>query len=179
MNLRNVLLCILSTSFLLLASCGNDVAVVNTAKVYQESEAGKQTVAHLTALSQKLQNELVQAENDAQSPEKQNEKMAQLQQKIAAAQQIFNQEQDRVTALLNTKVQKAVIDYREKNNVELIVDHEYTAAYDTKLDITDAIIKELNSTPFDLTVQPSATAPSAPAGTTNATATTNSTAPAK
>lgn len=142
------MLAVLALSFAL-TGCNQpktgSVAVVNTARIYQESEAGKAGVKHLESLHNDMQAQLnkMQAELQKNPGEETSCKFQQL---YADLQQRMGAEQQQVITVLNENLQRVLDAYREQKGLDLIVANEGVLSVNARADVTADIVAELNKT---------------------------------
>ncbi len=143
----------------LLAGCNGKIAVVNTDKVFQESNAGKAGITYLDNLSKELQDELISLQSSAEKEK--NKKAAQdaLQLKLRDAQQRFSAEQQQVMNKISELYQQSMEKSRKTSKVDVILNSEAALSIDPKADITQQVIDEMNRTP--VTFSPLAVEPEA------------------
>ena len=139
-------LVVLVAAVLMLAACTqpkSSIGVVNTAKIYQESEAGKAGVKHLEALHEEMQNEINKMQAELQKNPSDDVKR-QFQQLYTDYEQRMGAEQQQVITVLNESLQKVLDAYREKSGLDVIVANEGVLSSSPKADVTSEIVAELN-----------------------------------
>lgn len=139
-------LVVLVAAVLMLGACTqpkSSIGVVNTAKIYQESEAGKAGVKHLEALHEEMQNEINKMQAELQKNPSDDVKR-QFQQLYTDYQQRMGAEQQQVITVLNESLQKVLDAYREKSGLDVIVANEGVLSSSPKADVTSEIVAELN-----------------------------------
>ena len=170
MHVSHLLPCFLLAA-LLLSGCitpadssAPAVAVVDSARVFKESEPGKTGIKHLESLHESMQaelNALQQALQDKPNDEKLQQK---LQEKYMVYQQRISAEQQQVINTLNEAIQKALDACRVQLKLALIVGTDVVLSYGPAADITGAVITEVNKTTVEFKpIEPEASAPAQPA----------------
>lgn len=125
------------------------LAVVDMARIMRDSEPGKAGVKFLEGLQTEMQGKLneIQArlEKDPQDEAAQKE----LQSVYMASQQRMQAEQQNVVNLLYDAVQRTVNAYREQKGYDVILSTEGAASFNPKVDVTTALITEVNKQKLD------------------------------
>ncbi|MGJ3523596.1 OmpH family outer membrane protein [Nitratidesulfovibrio sp. D1] len=162
---RYALVLLALAAIVALAGCNQPksggIAVVNTARVYQESEAGKAGVKHLETLHEEMQNQLNQMQESLQQDQSDDNKRK-FQEAFADYQKRMGAEQQQVISVLNENLQKVLDTYREKNGLDVIVGNDNVLSAGPSADVTGNIVAELNK--LNITFKRmEAEAPAAPA----------------
>ncbi len=123
------------------------VAVVNTDKVYKESEPGKAGIAYLDGISTNLQSELADLQKKAETASNKKTAQADFQQALMGLQQRFSAEQQQVITTLNEVYQKALENSRTKYNLAIIMANDTVLSASPEADVTDKVIQEMNAIP--------------------------------
>lgn len=135
------------------------VAVVDTARVFRDSDAGKAGVKFLESLQEKMQADL----NTIQEVLKKNPNDQAAQQKLQETYMGFQQrmgaEQQNVVTLLNDATQRVLDTFRDQKKLSVILSQEATLSFDKSVDVTAEVIAELNKQKVEF----KAIAPEAPA----------------
>jgi len=120
------------------------IGVVDTARVFRDSDAGKEGFKYLETVQAEMQAKLnILQMKLKKDPE--NKKVAQkLQETYLSFQQRIGAEQQKVITLLNDASQRVLDSYRAKNSLLIIISSEATLSYGEAVDITDGVIEELN-----------------------------------
>lgn len=120
------------------------VGVVDTARVFRDSDAGKAGVKFLEGLQEKMQVDL----NDIQEVLKKNPNDQAAQQKLQETYMGFQQrmgaEQQNVVTLLNDATQRVLDTFRQQKKLSVILSQEATLSFDKAVDVTAEVIAELN-----------------------------------
>ena len=127
------------------------VAVVNTDKVYKESEPGKAGIAYLDGISTNLQSELADLQKKAETASNKKTAQADFQQALMGLQQRFSAEQQQVITTLNKTYQSALMACREKFGYAVIFGNDTALSYAPDADITQKVIEEMNAKPVSFT----------------------------
>lgn len=137
-------------SMTLLAGCFQSensaptVGVVDTARIFRDSEAGKTGVKFLEGLQEKMQADL----NEIQEVLKKNPNDQAAQQKLQETYMSFQQrmgaEQQNVVTLLNDATQRVLDSFRQQKKLSIILSQEATLSFDKAVDVTAEVIAELN-----------------------------------
>jgi len=147
-----VLLCV-AVFCLALVGCNQEmkadsspkVAVVDPAKVFQDSQPGKDGMAYLEKVSAEVQQKFKDlqkeaAESKGQDPASVNDLQAQ----VAKIQERVSAEQQMVVTKLNDLFQKVLVQYRKENGVALVIPAEQALSFDESADATAAIVAIMN-----------------------------------
>lgn len=131
----------------LLVGCNQEsggTAVVDLARVQQESQLVQRIQAHLGAMNQSLMAEAMQADQarkDAPGEETDkafNETMTRLQEKMYA-------EQERLGGFLGDELKRIMEEYRAEKGLDALLLKEAVASMDPSLDVTDEILSRLDA----------------------------------
>ena len=120
------------------------VAVVDSARVFQESEPGKAGIKHLETLHESMQAELSSLQEELQAKPDDTALHQKLQEKYMVYQQRISAEQQQVINILNEAIQKALDACRDQQKLALILGRDVVLSYSPTSDITDAVIREVN-----------------------------------
>jgi outer membrane protein len=138
---------------LLLGGCINPadssapaVAVVDSARVFKESEPGKAGIKHLETLHESMQAELNALQQELQAKPNDEALQQKLQEKYMVYQQRISAEQQQVINTLNAAIQKALDACRIQKKLALIVGTDVVLSYGSEADVTGAVISEVNKT---------------------------------
>jgi len=160
-----LLAALLSSGWIFGSSSG--VAVVDSARVFKESDPGKAGIKHLETLHESMQAELNALQEELQSKPKDETLQQRLQEKYMVYQQRISAEQQQVINTLNEAIQKAIDACRVQKKLALIVGTDVALSYGQTADVTDEVIREVNKTKIEFQpIEPEAEiatpAPSAP-----------------
>ena len=120
------------------------VAVVDSARVFKESEPGKAGIKHLETLHESMQAELNSLQQELQAKPNDEALQQKLQEKYMVYQQRISAEQQQVINTLNEAIQKALDACRTRQKVAIIVGTDVVLSYGPAADITAAVINEVN-----------------------------------
>ncbi len=119
-------------------------AVVDTAKIFRESEPGKAGVEFLKGVQGDMQIELATLQAKMQADPENPALQQEAQSVFAQLQQRMNAEEQNVVNVLNELVQRTLDEYRASEKISVIVGTEAALSYDKAVDVTDAIISAMN-----------------------------------
>ena len=125
------------------------VSVVDSSRVFKESEPGKAGIKHLETLHESMQAELNALQQELQVNPNDEGLQQKLQEKYLAYQQRIGAEQQQVINTLNTAIQQALDACRVQKKLALIVGTDVVLSYGPAADITDAVISEVNKAKVD------------------------------
>ena len=120
------------------------VAVVDSARVFKESEPGKAGIKHLETLHESMQAELNALQQELQAKPNDEALQQKLQEKYMVYQQRISAEQQQVINALNDAIQKALDACRVQKKLALIVGTDVVLSYGQTADITATVIGEVN-----------------------------------
>lgn len=123
---------------------------VDIARLMKESEPGKAGVKFIEDQQASMQKELDEVQDKLEKNPKDQALMQELQKTYAASQQRIQAEGQSVANQLFDLVQKALEKYRADNGYDMLVGVEALAAYNPALDVTDAVMVEVNKSALDL-----------------------------
>ena len=139
------------------------VAVVDSSRVFRESEPGKVGIAHLEKLHESMQAELNELQKQLQATPDDAALQQKLQEKYLAYQERIGAEQQQVINVLNEHIQKALDTCRTQKKLTLILGTDAVLSYNQAADITSAVIAEINKAKVEFSPlepeQPENTAP--------------------
>ena len=122
------------------------IAVVDPARLFQESEPGKAGIEHLKQLEAAMQEQLKTAQGMIEKAPNDEALRARFQKTFVGYQQIVNAEQQKVVQQINGLMQKTLEDFRTKNGYSVIMNAEGLLAFDPKSDVTKEVIAEMDKT---------------------------------
>ena len=114
------------------------IAVVDPARLFQESEPGKAGIEHLKQLEAAMQEQLKTAQGMIEKAPNDEALRARFQKTFVGYQQIVNAEQQKVVQQINGLMQK--------NGYSVIMNAEGLLAFDPKSDVTKDVIAEMDKT---------------------------------
>lgn len=142
-------------SFMLLACQQTDnaaqpkLAVVDMARIMRDSEPGKAGVKFLEGLQAEMQGKLNEIQARLEKDPKDEAAQKELQSVYMASQQRMQAEQQNVVNVLYDAVQRTVNAYREQKGYDVILSTEGAASFNPKVDVTTALIEEVNKQKLD------------------------------
>ena len=158
------------------------VAVVDSSRVFRESEPGKAGIGHLEKLHESMQAELGELQKQLQTTPDDAALQQKLQEKYLAYQERIGAEQQQVINVLNEHIQKALDTCRTQKKLTLVLGTDAVLSYAPVADITDAVIAELNKAKVEFSaIEPEQAENTTPLASPSQNATTpsqNATAPA-
>ena len=150
MRIRFVVLPLLLLFALAFAGCQQTepakpaVAVVDMSRLLTESEPGKAGMAFLEGLQSDMQNKLNAIQERLEKNDKDEEAQRELQMSYMTFQTRMGKEQQAVAGQLYDMLQKVLGEYRAAHGYQVIINREVVASFDAKIDVTDAILAEVN-----------------------------------
>ena len=152
MHIRHLLPGLLLAA-LLVGGCVNpfdssapSVAVVDSARIFKESEPGKAGIKHLETLHESMQAQLIALQEALMETPNDVALQQKLQEKYLVYQQRISVEQQQVINILNDAIQQALDACRVQQNLAVIVGTDVVLSHGPAADITDAVIREVNKT---------------------------------
>ena len=136
------------------------VGVVDTARVFRDSDAGKAGVKFLEGLNEQMMGELNSIQDVVQKNPNDQAAQQKLQETYVGLQQRMGAEQQNVITLLNDAVQRAMDTFRGQKKLLVILGSESALSYDKSVDVTTEVIAELNKQKVEFkATQPEAAKP--------------------
>lgn len=120
------------------------IGVVDTARIFRDSEAGKAGVKFLEGMQAKMQAELTAIQEILQKNPEDQAAQQKLQETYMSFQQRMGAEQQNVVTLLNDATQRVLDSYRQQKKLTVILAQESTLSVDKSVDVTADVITELN-----------------------------------
>lgn len=133
-------------AFSLVGCTASKVAVVNPARLFQDSEPGKAGIEHLKQIETAMQAQLQVAQGMIEKSPNDEALRARFQKTFMGYQQVVNSEQQKVVERINELMQQALDAYRAQKSYAVIMNAEGLLSFDPQADVTDAIIVEMNRT---------------------------------
>lgn len=128
---------------------GPSIAVVDRARVYQDSKVGQEAMTYLKEMGQELQEEARTAQEAVQK-EQNEETTAAFQKALAKYQTMMGAEQQRVVEIIEGNFNETLAQYRADNNLSVILSKDTALSFDEAADITGKIIAEMDKLEVDL-----------------------------
>lgn len=137
------------------------IASVDVARVMRDSVPGKEGVKFIENQQKELQAKLDELQAKLEKNPEDQTSMQELQRVYAQAQQSMQTEGQNVANLIYDVVQRTLDEYRVKNGYQIILGIEAIASFDPKMDITSAVLAEVDKKKIDFkpVAQPAAAAP--------------------
>ncbi len=121
------------------------LAVIDVARVMRDSEPGKAGIKFLESRQAEMQAKLDAIQKRLEQNPQDQQAMQEIQQTYAVSQQRMQAEQQNVVNQLFDSIQRVLNEFRSKNGYEAILGAEAVVSYDPKVDVTEAVIAEVNS----------------------------------
>lgn len=121
-----------------------DIAVVDTARIFRESDHGQTAVKTLEDMQVDMQKELMDLQTEVQKDPENAEAQQKLQSTYMAFQQRIGAEEQNIINILNEVMQRVIDKYRTDKNLLLIIPTEAALSYSKAVDVTQDIIAEVN-----------------------------------
>ena len=144
--MRNALVPLLMlTACLVLNGCVPPrISVVNASRIYQESDAGKAGIAHLEQVEKEVKGKAEAAQRLAEAMPDNSAMPMSLQQFFVACQEAMNNAQQEAVNSVQELINQSIALYRERNKVAIIMQSDAVLSSDPTVDVTDAVIAEMN-----------------------------------
>lgn len=147
----------LLASLLLLNACDSGgqqganvkIAVADVSRLMRDSLPGKAGIKFLESRQTKFQSELDDIQDRLEKNPSDEAAMKDLQRVYTASQQQIQAEGQNVAALLFDTLQRILDQFREKNGYTLILGQDTVASFAKSVDVTDAVMKELDKEVID------------------------------
>ena len=150
MRIRFVVLPLLLLFALAFAGCQQTepskpaVAVVDMSRLLTESEPGKAGMTFLEGLQSDMQNKLNAIQERLEKNDTDEAAQRELQMSYMTFQTRMGKEQQNVAGQLYDMLQKVLGEYRQAHGYQVIISREVVASFDAKVDVTDAVLAEVN-----------------------------------
>lgn len=133
-----------------LAGCKSEggVAVVDTARLYQESASGKAGIEHLQKMEAAMQEQLMKAQALLEKNPDDEALRTYFQTEFGGYQQLVETEQQKVVEGINKQMQEALEKSRKKGDFGAVLAKESVMAFAPKADITDSVLKNMDMSPL-------------------------------
>lgn len=140
-------------------SAKTSIAVVDMARVMRDSTPGKEGVKFLESRQTALQGQLDAIQDKLEKNPEDEKAMQELQRVYAVSQQRMQAEQQNVVNILFDTIQRILNEYCASQGYDVILGSEAAAAFNQKIDITDAVIAEVNKQKLEFKPLPEARIP--------------------
>lgn len=144
MRIFSALALTLILAFSVAGCTGSKIAVVDPARLFQESAPGKAGIEHLKQIESAMQAQLQVAQGLIEKAPNDEALRARFQKTFLGYQQLVTAEQQKVVESINALMQKTLDAYRTKNSYAVIMGTEGLLSFDPKVDVTAEIIKEMD-----------------------------------
>ncbi|MDR2574562.1 MAG: OmpH family outer membrane protein [Desulfovibrio sp.] len=128
---------------------GPKIVVVDMQRIMRDSEPAKAGVKFLEDMHAGMQEKIRAIEARLEKNPKDEEAQKDLQTVYMTSQQRMQAEQQNVVTLLYDAIQRVMNAYREQSGYEVILNAEVAAAFAPALDVTSAVITEVNKQKID------------------------------
>lgn len=152
MRIFNLLALSLILSFALVGCQATKVGVLDTVKIFQDSDAGKAGIAHLQTIEADMQEQLKKVEGLIAKAPKDEAMRTRMQKTFADYQQTLQAEQEKVMKEVNALVESTLEAYRAKNKITAVFSADSLIVYDPKINITPEVIADMNKTSISFPV---------------------------
>lgn len=141
----------LALSFLVLVSLGGcvsteKIAVVDPARLFEESDAGKAGTEHIKQMEAAMRTQVQDAQTLLEKSPNDEALRARFQKTFMGYQQLFNAEQQKVVTRLNEVIQKTLDEYRTQKGYTVIMNSGGLLPFDPATDVTAEVITAMNKT---------------------------------
>ena len=123
---------------------GANFAVVDIVRVMRDSEPGKAGIKYLETLQADIQKQLDDIQAGLEKDPDNEDLQKQLQTVYMNAQQQMGEEQQNVLSQLQNVTKRVMDDFRKAKGYDLLFSAETLSSYDEKLDVTNALLEEMN-----------------------------------
>ncbi|MDO5483775.1 MAG: OmpH family outer membrane protein [Desulfovibrionaceae bacterium] len=135
------------------------LAVVDMGRVMRDSEPGREGVKFLEGIQAEMQQKLDEVQGKLEKDPKNKEAQQELQQLYMASQQRIQMEQQNVANKLYDMMQRVLNAYREQQGYTVILAADVAASYSASVDVTNAVIAEVNKQKMTFAPMPEAGTP--------------------
>ncbi len=147
--LRNAIFLMLTVC--LLSACNQPappatpkIGIIDTARVFRESEPAKAGMKFLEGIHTEMQAQLTQVQEKLQNDPENTALQQEIQTMYAEFQQRIGAEEQNVVNLLQDSMQRSIDALRMSKQLDIIVGAEVALSYSQTLSLTDDIIAEMN-----------------------------------
>lgn len=125
------------------------VGVVDTEKVFQNSKLAQQGMAYIEGVSKQFSERLDKMQEEVSADPENQELMKQMQAELMRLQGDFEARQVEIGNKINKLFEDVLAEYREKNNLDVILPVQTVLSSRPGVDVTDAIVTLLDSKTID------------------------------
>ena len=135
---------------LVLTGCGSSskIMVINSSRIYLESDAGKAGLAYLEQVEQEVKAKAEAAQRIAESMPNNEAMPMSLQQFFITCQETMNNAQQQAVNSVQELINSSIAKYRERSRTAIIMQSDTVVSMDPGVDVTDAVIGEMNKSPI-------------------------------
>ncbi len=127
---------------------GTQIALVNPGRLFQDSESGKAGIRHLKELEATMQQQFTSAQKMIEKKPGDEALRVKIQREFSAYQQIVNSEQQKVVESINNQIKASLETVRTQKKLDVIFSTENALDFNGKMDVTDAVLSEMNRSPL-------------------------------
>lgn len=120
------------------------IAVVDMARLMRDSVPGKDGVKFIESMQTDMQKKLDEIQDRLEKNPQDEEAMRELQRVYSSSQQRMQAEGQNVVNILLDAVQRVLNSYRESQGYDIIVGTDALAAFNPKIDVTEAVMAEVD-----------------------------------
>lgn len=151
----NIALPLIFILALAVAACENDsaqsakIGTVDLNRLMRESAAGKEGIKFIEAQQTEMQKSLDEIQDKLEKNPQDAEAMQELQRLYASSQQRIQAEGQNIASQILDLIQRVMNEFRKKNNYAVLIGTDALASYDPALDVTNALLSEVNKEKID------------------------------
>lgn len=123
---------------------GPSFAVVDIVRVMRDSEPGKAGIKYLESMQADIQKQLDDIQAGLEKEPDNEDLQKQLQIVYMNAQQQMGEEQQNVLSQLQNVTKRVMDEFRKARGYDVLFSAETLSSYDEKLDVTNALLEEMN-----------------------------------
>ena len=123
---------------------GPSFAVVDIVRVMRDSEPGKAGIKYLESMQADIQKQLDDIQAGLEKDPDNEDLQKQLQTVYMNAQQQMGEEQQNVLSQLQNVTKRVMDEFRKARGYDVLFSAETLSSYDDKLDVTNALLEEMN-----------------------------------
>lgn len=135
------------------------IGVVDIARLMRDSVPGKEGVKFIESQQAAMQKKLDEIQAKLEKDPKNEELMRELQRVYASAQQKIQAEGQNVANLIFDAVQRVINKYRQDNGYLILAGSDAVASYDPAIDVTKAVLAEVDKEKIEFKPLPEPPAP--------------------
>ncbi len=139
-----VLALMLIAAFAVSGCAGSKIGVVNSARIYQESDAGKAGLAYLEQVERDVKAKAEAAQRVAESMPDNEAMPLSLQKFFVSCQEAMNNAQQQAVNAVQDLITSSISNFREQQHMTVILQNDAIVSASPQADVTDAVIAEMN-----------------------------------